>query len=235
MSFRGISNKHKILIVDDDKDILELLKYNLQKDGYQVFIEKHSKRALDTAIQVSPDLIILDIMMPEMNGLELCDLLRRHPDFGKTYIFFLTAKSEKLLQFQAFERGGDDYIEKITGLRALSYKVGAVLKKDMIIRKSEMEIHIKSLRIDRLKKAAYYRGKEIIFSQQEFDLLYFFVQNPRKEITGENLLHNIWGSDIYMLTKSVDTYINNICHKMDTMLIAKVREGTYKLNVFAIR
>lgn len=230
-----MSKRHKILIVDDDKDILELLKYNLEREGYDVFVENDSLKTLRRAKSVTPDLIILDIMMPELNGLEVCDQLRKVPDFMETYIFFLTAKSQKYLQLQAFEMGGDDYIEKITGLRALSHKVNSVLTKDLIIRKSVREIHINALYLDRVRQLASFKGREIPLSKYEFELLFFFAQNPRKEISRDNLLHNIWGSDVYLFAKSVDSYIQNICSKLGASLISKVREDKYRLNAMDIK
>jgi two-component system alkaline phosphatase synthesis response regulator PhoP len=228
------NRKNKILIVDDDKDILELLKYNLQKEGYEVFVEKESVQSLKRARQVIPDLIILDIMMPEMNGLQVCDMLRKTDDFKDTYIFFLTAKSQKMLQMQAFDMGGDDYIEKITGLRALSHKINAVLEKDLVIRKSIRELTVNGLILEREKRVARYRGKEVFLSQYEFELLYFFAQNPSKIISRDNLLHNIWGSEIYMFSSTVDSYIQNVCAKVGAGLIATIREGNYKLDPLAI-
>lgn len=226
--------KHKILIVDDDKDILELLKYNLEKDGYDVYVEKNSVMSIKRAMQVHPELIILDIMMPEMNGIQVCDQLRRTPDFKETYIFFLTAKTQKLLQMQAFESGGDDYIEKITGLRSLSHKVSSVLDKNLIIRKSVREIEVNGLTLDRAQRIAKFNGKKIVLPQYEFELLFFFAQNPRKIITRDNLLHNIWGSDVYLVAKSVDFYIQNVCSKLGVGLISPVRDGKYKLNTQVI-
>jgi len=226
--------KHKILIIDDDTDILELLKYNLVKEGYDVYTEKRAEKSLNRADKLKPDLIILDIMMPEINGLEICSMLRRKEYFREIFIFFLTAKSEKYLQLEAFRRGGDDYIEKITGLRALTHKVESVLKQDLVIRKWVPEITLKSMRIDRVKSAVIYNSRLIPLSTYEFELLYMFAQNPGKVITRESLLNNIWGSDIYMLPKSVDTYINNICSKLNTSVIARVRENDYRLNIKAL-
>jgi two-component system, OmpR family, alkaline phosphatase synthesis response regulator PhoP len=225
-----MAEKHKILIVDDDKDILELLKYNLEKDGYDVYVEKNSVHSIKRAMQVHPELIILDIMMPEMNGLQVCDQLRRTPDFKETFIFFLTAKSQKLLQMQAFEIGGDDFIEKITGLRSLSHKVSSVLDKNLIIRKRAREVEVNGLSLDRAQRVARFNGKKIVLSQYEFELLFFFAQNPKKIITRENLLPNIWGSDIYLVAKSVDFFIQNVCSKLGAGVICSVRDGRYKLN-----
>lgn len=226
--------RHKILIVDDDFDILELLKYNFEKEGYEVLVEDEGSRSVETAGRYHPDLIILDIMMPGLNGLEVCERLRKLRDFENTYIFFLTAKSQKFLQSQAFEMGGDDYIEKITGLRALTHKVRSVLRKDLVIRKCIREIELKSLRLDRDKRKVYYKGREVELSANEFELLYFFAQNPKKIIKRDSLLHNIWGSDIYLIAKSVDTYVNNICAKTGAAVINKERGDAYRLNMFVL-
>lgn len=223
--------KQKILLVDDDKDILDLLQYNLEREGYNVRSERNSIDSYKTALEFQPDLIILDVMMPEINGIEVCKRLRSDEHFKNTYIFFLTAKSEKHFQLEALEMGGDDYIPKMTGLRALTYKVSAVLKKRLVIRKSVNEITIGALKINRLTNKVTYHDKSVLLSQNEFELLYFFAQNPRKVITQDSILHNIWGSDIYVLAKSVDTYINSIRKKLGAGLIAEVKEGKYKLEV----
>lgn len=222
---------HKILIVDDDKDILDLLQYNLEKDGYTVKVERKSTHSIETAGKFHPDLIILDIMMPKINGIEVCRQLREHPDFKNTYIFFLTAKSDKQLQLKALNTGGDDYIEKITGLRALTYKISTVLKKNLVIRKSVERINIGDMVIDRNASSVTYKSKEVALPKYEFELLYFFAQNPKKVITRDNLLHNIWGSDVYVLAKSVDTYITNLTQKIGEGLISRVEEGKYKFQV----
>ncbi|MEL7002512.1 MAG: response regulator transcription factor [Bacteroidota bacterium] len=224
-------NKQKILLVDDDKDILDLLQYNLEREGYIVKSEINSVTSFNTALEFQPDLIILDIMMSEINGIELCKKLREDEHFKHTYIFFLTAKSEKHFQLEALQMGGDDYIPKMTGLRALTYKVSAVLKKSLVIRKSINEIKIGNLLINRSTNKVTYNDKSVLLSQYEFELLYFFAQNPRKVISQDNILNNIWGSDIYVLAKSVDTYINSIRKKLGAGLIAEVKEGKYKLEV----
>jgi len=221
--------QHKILLVDDDKDILDLLKYNLEREGYLVETEKNSQKAVETAHLFQPDLIILDIMMPRVNGLEVCSQLRGLDEFKSTYIFFLTAKSEKYLQYEALEHGGDDYIEKITGLRALTHKVGTVLKKNLIIRKGIKYIDLGDLHIDRTKSMVFYKGRKVTLPKHEFELLYFMAQNPKKTITHDSLLHNIWGSEVYLLAKSIDTYINNIESKLGVNIISRLNNRRYSL------
>ncbi|MBL3655950.1 response regulator transcription factor [Fulvivirga sediminis] len=224
-------NQHRILLVDDDKDILDLLKYNLQKEGYDVEVEKKSTKSIETATKFHPDLIVLDIMMPKVNGIEICRQLREMPDFKNTYIFFLTAKGDKLLQTQALDTGGDDYIEKITGLRALTHKISTVLKNNLVIRKSIKEITYGDFRIERSSHKVYFNNKVVELPRYEFELLYFFAQNPHKTITQDSLLNNIWGSDIYIFSKSVDTYIASIGKKLGKKFIAKVSENQYKFEL----
>ncbi len=223
------SLRHKILIVDDDKDILDLLKYNLEREGYEVAAELDSNYALSRAKAFNPDLIILDIMMPIINGIEVCSTLRTYEEFKGTYIFFLTAKSEKYLQIEALASGGDDYIEKITGLRALTHKVETVLKNNLVIRKCVKQISLGDLHIDRAENAVFYKSKKVILPRHEFELLYFLAQNPKKAISKESLLQNIWGSDVYLFAKSVDAYINNIETRLGVNIISKLNNQAYCL------
>lgn len=224
-----MSNKHRILIIDDDKDILELLQYNLIKEGYDVLGVSKSTDSLDAAKAFQPELIILDIMMPFVNGIEVCKQLRSTPEFKNTYIFFLTALSDKQLQKEALETGGDDFIQKITGLRALTYKISTVLKKKLVIRKSVKHIELGDLIIDRNSRLVAYKGKTIKLSESEFEIMYFFAQNPKKLISRESLLNNIWGSDVYLLAKTLDNYLKNVSEKLGVDLVKQVREGKYKL------
>ena len=221
--------KHKILLVDDDHDILELLQYNLEKEGYEVRAVSKSTESLSAAQDFHPDLIILDIMMPKINGIEVCRQLRENPEFKNTYIFFLTALSDRELQTQALDTGGDDFIQKITGLRALTHKIGTVLKKKLVIRKWVKQIQLGDLVIDRENRLVNYKGKDISLSEAEFEIIYFFAQNPKKIISKDNLVNNIWGSDVYLLAKTLDTYLKNVTDKLGTELIAQVREGKYRL------
>ncbi|MEQ8924920.1 MAG: response regulator transcription factor [Fulvivirga sp.] len=223
------TKKNKILIIDDDKDILELLAYNLEKEGYEIETVSKSTDSLTAAKSFQPDLIILDIMMPKINGIEVCRQLRESSEFNNTYIFFLTAKSDKELQNEALETGGDDFIQKITGLRALTHKISTVLKRKLIIRKCVKEIHLGDLTINRKNRSVAYKGKEIVLSESEFEIIYFFAQNPKKIISRDNLLNNIWGPDVYLLAKTLDTYLMNVAEKLGTELIKQVREGKYKL------
>jgi two-component system alkaline phosphatase synthesis response regulator PhoP len=218
-----------VLVVDDDHDILELLKYNLEKENFQVKSIEDSAKAIDAVVDFNPELIILDIMMPHVNGIELCRLIRQLPGFKDTYIFFLTARSEFYDQQAAIETGGDDFIEKVVGLRALTNKVISVLKRNFVIRKRDLVIHAGKLYLNRRSGIAKIGTEEIKLSPPEVDLLFFFVQNPGKIITAENLLGNIWGSEIYSVAKSIEVYIENLSKKLGKNWIVPLGEGRYRL------
>ncbi len=228
--FRGMAKAQRILAVDDDPDILDLLDYNLEKEGFKVKTVENSSEAVKIALSFKPDLIILDIMMPQLSGIEVCKQLREISFFTETPIFFLTAKSEHYYEEAVFETGGDDFIEKIIGLRALTNKVVTVLREDFTIRKSIAKIDIGSLHLNRRSSVARIKGEEITLSRPELDLLFFFAQNSKKIITTENLLSNIWGSDIYSVTKSLDVYLDNLSKKLGGKWISQVSNGKYKFN-----
>jgi len=219
---------HKILVVDDDPDILELLFYNLEKEGFNVKTVEDSTHAIDTALQFKPDLIILDLMMPKVSGIEVCKRLRKMPRFKQTTIFFLTARSEHYYHEAALDTGGDDFIEKIVGLRALTNKVSTVLKKKYTIRKSKPEISIGSLKVNRRALTAKVKGVVVSLSKPELELLYFFAQNPKKIISSENLLENIWGSDIYSITTSLNVYMDSLSKKLGGKWIVELEAGKYR-------
>ncbi|MBT1712045.1 response regulator transcription factor [Fulvivirgaceae bacterium PWU5] len=221
----------RILVVDDDRDILELLEYNLEKEGFHVKGIDESQNAVKAALAFSPDLIILDIMMPHPNGIEICRELRSIKRFEDIYIFFLSAKSEHYYHEAALDTGGDDYIEKVIGLRALTYKVATVLKRNFVIRKSIPELKIGNLKIHRKSTSVMIDDDEITLSRPEFELLFFFAQNPRKVISQENLLQNIWGSEIYLFDTSIDVYIQSLRKKLGLDIIHRMSDNRYRLHI----
>jgi two-component system alkaline phosphatase synthesis response regulator PhoP len=224
-------NSLRVLVVDDDRDILDLLKYNLEKEGFKIKTLENSRKTIAVAKSFSPDLIILDMMMPHPNGIELCRELRSIKRFQNTYIFFLTAKSENYYQQAALQTGGDDYIEKMFGLRALTYKINSVLKKSFVIRKSIEELNIGSLSIHRKSNSVSIRGDEVFLSKPEFELLFFFAQNADKVISAENLIHILWGSEIFLLDTSVELYIDNLRKKTGLNIIQRLSDNRYRFIV----
>lgn len=223
--------KYRVLVVDDDYDILDLLEYNLEKEGYKVKTLDDSHQAIAQAKIFTPDLIILDVMMPRPNGIELCREFRSMKQFQDTHIFFLTAKSESYYQQAALDTGGDDYIEKVVGLRALTYKIGTVLRDNFIIRKSISELSIGNMVIKRKSQSVKIGSTEVSLSQPEFELLFFFAQNPRKDVTLENLLHNLWGSEIYLFETSIEVYIRNLANKIGLNLIHRTHGNQYRFDI----
>lgn len=223
-----MSKASRILVVDDDIDILDLLRYNLEKEGFRVKIVSDSTKVISTLPKFNPDLIILDIMMPGINGFELCKQIRNKPDFSDICIFFLTAKTDPYYKEAALEMGGDDFIEKIIGLRALINKVVTVLKRKFTIRKWQNELSFRHMKIDRRASIVSVNDEEISLTKPELELLYFFAQNPRKVITIENLLSNVWGLDLYAMTNSVEMHLRNLTKKLGGDWIVEVGKDRYK-------
>jgi two-component system alkaline phosphatase synthesis response regulator PhoP len=222
--------RYRLLVVDDDQDILELLRYNLEKEGYKVKLVADSSKAITVVKEFDPDLIILDIMMPHPNGIELCRDIQKLSSFRDIYIFFLTAKSEGYYQQAALDTGGDDYIEKIMGLRALTNKVASVLRKKLIIRKSIPELRIGKLVINRRSQSVTINGIRYELSRPEFELLFFLAQNPGKEIGASQLLGSIWGSENYIVDGTVEMYIQNLTGKLGLNLIQRTTDYRYRFD-----
>lgn len=223
-----MGKKHRILVVDDDQDILDLLKYNLDKDGFKTKTVTNSEQGLIAAISFHPDLIILDIMMSGMNGIELCKVLRGKPQFKDTYIFFLTANSDQRIHELAVETGGDELIEKVIGLRELSSKIKAVLLEKWVIHKHKSIIRIGDLEIDRKAQEVHVGDKKIVLSKPEFELLFFFAQNPKKFIHSKKLLESLWGSNVFFAAQTLNYYLVSLTKKLDDRL-KQIAEDTYTL------
>jgi len=218
----------RILVVDDDGDILDLLKYNLEKEGFVVKTLDKSNKTIKVARKFLPDLIILDLMMPFPDGLELCGTLRGCKEFENTYIFFLTAKSGQNFEDAVLAIGGDDYIEKIMGLRGLMHKVNAVLRDEFVIRKRISTLVMDGLQINRAEHSVVYRHKPVSLSVQEFELLFFLMQNAGRIVSVKSIIRNIWGSEIFQYESAVDLYIQNIRKKINPALIECYTQKGYK-------
>lgn len=221
----------RILVVDDDIDILELLKYNLEKEGFRVKTLDNSRNTIKVAEKFQPDLVILDIMMPNVNGFELCEQLRSIPLFEDIYIFFLTARPENAFQETALKLGGDEYIEKLTGLRVLLYKVNSVLKKKYIIKKRFQELSAGDLWIDRKTNSVFFKNEKIDVTEGEFEILFFLLQNRDRKLTLESLIYNIWGSEIHPFHNTVKLYIGNLQRKIIPNVIKVTRHNEYRFGL----
>ena len=222
---------HKVLVVDDEEPILELLKYNLEKGGFEVKTAIDGIRAVEIAKKFVPDLVLLDIMMPKMDGVETCRLLRDIPELQKTFVVFLTARSEEYSEVAAFDVGADDYITKPIKPRALMSRINAMFRRDSKKTSPSSLITIGDLTIDRTSYTIKVNDKEINLPKKEFELLYFLAQNPNKVFSREELLQNIWGSDVYVLARTVDVHIRKVREKIGEEYITTVKGVGYKFSL----
>ena len=221
----------KVLVVDDEEPILELLKYNLEKQGYEVKIASDGFTGVDIAKRFHPDLVLLDIMMPKMDGVETCRQLRAIPELQNTYIVFLTARSEEYSEVAAFDVGADDYITKPIKPRALMSRISALFRRDSKKKSASSMITLGNLIIDRTSYTIKVKGREISLPKKEFELLFFLAGNPNKVFSRDDLLQNIWGSDVYVLARTVDVHIRKVREKIGDDYITTVKGVGYKFNL----
>ena len=223
-----MSNKSdfKILVVDDEKDIVLLLKYNLESEGYFVNTATSGKDALQIAEKINPDLILLDLMMPGMDGIETCIQLRKIEKLASISILFLTARSEEYSEVAAFDAGADDYIIKPIKPRALISRINSLYKRKYVGNESIFKIG--NLTIDKESYVVTSDGNEIFFPKKEFELLYFLATNPKKVYGREALLRNIWGTDVHVVPRTVDVHIRKIREKIGDHYINTIKGVGYK-------
>jgi two-component system, OmpR family, alkaline phosphatase synthesis response regulator PhoP len=221
----------KVLVVDDEEPILELLKYNLEKQGYDVRTASEGAEAVDIAKKFHPDLVLLDVMMPKMDGVEACRQIRALPELVNTFIVFLTARAEEYSEIAAFDGGADDYILKPIKPRALMSRISAIFRRDSKKKNSSSQIKIGDLVIDRTSYTIKTNGREVSLPKKEFELLFFLAQNPNKVFNRDELLQNIWGSDVYVLARTVDVHIRKVREKIGDDYITTVKGVGYKFNL----
>jgi len=227
----GNKPTQKVLVVDDEEPILELLKYNLEKQGYDVKTASDGYMAVEVAKKFHPDLVLLDIMMPKMDGVEACRQIKAMPELANTFIVFLTARAEEYSEVAAFDVGADDYILKPIKPRALMSRISALFRRDSQKKTSNSQIKIGNLLIDRTSYTIKVDGREINLPKKEFELLFFLAQNPNKVYTRDELLQNIWGSDVYVLARTVDVHIRKVREKIGEDYITTVKGVGYKFNL----
>ena len=218
----------KILAIDDEKDILLLLKYNLESEGYIVKTASSGKEGLDIASEYNPDLILIDIMMPEIDGIEICRKLREIEKFQSTFILFLTARVEEYSEVAAFDAGGDDYITKPIKPRALLSRINSFYKRKSSVDNSKNVIEVENLSIDKDSYVVKVDGNEVFFPKKEFELLHFLATNPKKVFSRESLLRNIWGADVHVVARTVDVHIRKIREKLGQDFISTIKGVGYK-------
>ena len=225
------ANEFKILIADDEPDILEFVSYNLVKEGYQVSTAKNGVEAIEQAKKIKPHLILLDIMMPELDGVEVCRELRSNPEFKNTIIAFLTARSEDYTQIVSFEVGGDDYITKPIRPRVLTSRISALLRRYSIASSDSSDkdiINVADLSIDKVKVLVYKNNEEIVLAKKEFELLYLLASKPGKVFTREEIFKIVWGNDVIVGNRTIDVHIRKIREKVGEDYIKTIKGIGYK-------
>ena len=222
---------HRILVVDDDPDIVELLEYNLQKEGYDVRTAPDGRKAVEIARTFAPELVLLDIMMPHLDGIEAGRQLRALPDLRQTYILYLTARSEEYSEVAAFDVGADDYITKPIKPRALMSRINALFRREAQKADTGDLIHIVDLTINRQNYSVNRGDQTIILPKKEFELFFHLAQTPNKVFSREELLQKIWGADIYVLERTVDVHIRKLREKIGEGYIRTLKGVGYMFEV----
>ena len=215
----------KILLVDDEKDILEFLTYNLEKEGYNVVTADNGKKALEIAKRILPDLIILDVMMPEMDGVSTCIEIKKHPKLSDVLILFLTARSEEYSELAGFDAGADDYIKKPIKPKLLISRVNALLRRNK--KNYISDIKISDIEINKDTHFLLYKKKEIHLSRKEFALLYYLMSMPGKVFTRNEILFEIW-DNINVTHRTIDVHIRRIRAKIGDQRIKTIKGVGYK-------
>jgi two-component system, OmpR family, alkaline phosphatase synthesis response regulator PhoP len=223
--------KIKILVVDDEPDIVDILTYNLKKEGYEVESAEDGIKAVKIATKFQPDVILLDIMMPNQDGVETCRQIRENPELKGTFIIFLTARAEEYSEVAAFDVGADDYITKPIKPRALMSRIAALFRRESKKENEVAQIKIKDLIIDRTSYTIDKNGKTITLPKKEFELLYFLAKNPNIVFSRDDLLQNIWGTDVFVLARTVDVHIRKVREKIGEDYITTVKGVGYKFEL----
>ena len=216
----------KVLIVDDEIDILELLEYNLEKEGYQVVRAMDGEEAIDMAKKEKPNLIILDIMMPNLDGIETCRRIREIPTMKNVHIVFLTARSEEYSEIAGFEAGADDYISKPIKPRILLSRLKAIMRRERE-REEENVLKIHDLEIIRDEYLVKKSSKVLTLPRKEFELLFFMAARPGKVFSREKLLEKVWG-DVFVVDRTIDVHIRKLREKLGDEYIITVKGVGYK-------
>jgi two-component system, OmpR family, alkaline phosphatase synthesis response regulator PhoP len=219
----------KILIADDEPDILELLHYNLLKQGYQVYTATNGDEAIEKAKSLRPDLVILDIMMPGKNGVEVCEILRAQPRFRETLIMFLTALSDDATQIKGLGMGADDYISKPVSTNVFLSKVQSLLRRAQ--KQDHAVIEIGGMVIDPERFIVGYRGQQLVLAKKEFELLHLLAAKPGRVFLRNEILNQVWGNEVIVGDRTIDVHVRKIRQKLGVDCITTVKGVGYKFEL----
>ncbi len=226
-------NEFKILLVDDEQDILEFLSYNLTNEGFDLYTANNGSDALKIAAKNHPHLVLLDVMMPEMDGIETCEEIRKLPGLENTMIAFLTARGEDYSQIAGFEAGGDDYITKPIKPKLLISKIKSLLKRTVNNHENNQNEQLNQvvsgdLTIDKDRYLVIHKGKDIFFPRKEFELLSLLISKPDKVFSREEIFDMIWGDNIVVGDRTIDVHIRKLREKIGDDHIKTVKGIGYK-------
>ena len=220
----------KIIIADDDPDIVEVLEYNLSNEGFEVHSVNDGSEVLPLAKEIAPDLVILDIMMPGKDGVEVCEQLREYKQFENTIIIFITARSEDFTQIACYEHGGDDFIVKPVKPKVLISRIKAMLRRTRIASKGKSLIEFGDLLIDLEKFKVKNKGIEVQLAKKEYELLTLLASKPGKLFTREEIFNKVWGVELMIGDRTIDVHIRKLREKIGNSTIKTVKGVGYKIN-----
>ncbi len=220
----------KILIVDDELDILEIIGFNLTKEGFKTFTAKDGNDAITKAQQIQPDLIILDVMMPFKNGIEVCSILRQHPSLNEVSILLLTAINDEQTHIKGLEAGADDYVNKPISPKVLVSRVKSLLRRTNISNTNNI-IEIADFIIDTDKFSVTYKNENIVLAKKEFELFRLLASKPGRVYLRDEILNIVWGSEVIVGDRTIDVHVRKIRQKIKIDCIATVKGVGYKFEV----
>lgn len=219
----------KILCVDDEPDILEILKYNLSNVGYDIYIANDGLSAIKKAKEIIPNLIIMDVMMPKMDGIQACENLRANEKFNDTIIMFLTARGEDFSHLAAYEAGADDYVTKPVKPKILISKVKGLLRRFKKVNDNDIAIiELNNIIIDKEKYKVYISGNNLDLPRKEFELLYLLASKPDKVFKREKIMENVWGGEVVVGDRTIDVHIRKLREKLGDKYIKTIKGVGYK-------
>jgi two-component system alkaline phosphatase synthesis response regulator PhoP len=220
----------KILIVDDENDILEFLSYNLKREGYQVFVCDNGKEAIQKAKEILPQLILLDVMMPELDGIETCRQIRNEKTLSDTLVAFLTARNEDYSQIAGFDAGADDYINKPIKPRVLLSRISGILRR-FLSNENDAQADIGGLILDREKFIIFKESVPVSLPKKEFELMALLMSKPGKVFLREEILDKVWGGDVVVGDRTIDVHIRKLREKLGENYIRTIKGVGYKFDL----
>ncbi len=221
-------SKQTILVVDDEQDLLDLIEYNLRKEGFQVLKAENGQDAIHIAKEMKPDLVLLDIMMPQMDGIEVCDRMREDPDLKQIPIIFLTARSDEKTEVEGLNKGADDFITKPISTTKLISRIKAVLRRFDNPEEAVRKLTVHDLEIDKDRYIVTRGNKEFQLPRKEFELLYYLAGKRGKVRDRQTLLNKVWGDNIYVVDRTVDVHVRKIREKLGDHYIETVKGVGYR-------